>query len=355
MSTEFNRFETSKRGYDPKAVERELKALNSELVRLREQYADTAEELKETRSNLEQAQRKLDSTAAPNFASLGAEAAELLIRAENSARELEEAASSQAAAVLEEANHQAAKLVEIAEQQYQEQMGAAERRAARQVAAAKHEAELLTANSRSEAKERIQSAELEVARIRGQAATEVAAIKTTAKREVEKVKAELASKVASQEYATLDKLGIENAAKELAVAELEAQLATRRKKAEEEYLDLHNQAVAETQGYLESAKKDLSSLKKTISTIRLEIQALEMEASQAQGRILQEARKQAEAIAHKADLEAAETLSLARQKALETEKASKVRVSEIENKVKSSELYLRKLRSLLSTTDQLED
>ena len=86
MSTEFNRFQASKRGYDPEAVERELKALNSELVRLREQYADTAEELKETRSNLEQTQRKLVSTTAPNFASLGAEAAELLIRAENSAR-----------------------------------------------------------------------------------------------------------------------------------------------------------------------------------------------------------------------------------------------------------------------------
>ena len=355
MSIDFSRFETSKRGYDPAAVEKELKSLEAELIRVREQFAETSEELKTTKASLEQAEQKLASTEAPNFSSLGAEAAELLIRAENSAREIEWAAGSKANELVEEADLKAKQLLESAELQYQDQLGAAERRAARQIAAAKHEAELLTATSKTEAKNKIQEAELEVARLRGQAATEIAALRTTAKREIEALKADLKAKIAAQEFLNLDELGIDQAAKDLAVSQLEAQLGARRKAAEEEYLELHNLAVAETQAYLDSAKTDLEKLKQTIMTIRLEVQALEMEATQAQSRIIREARSKAEAIAHKADLEAAETLAEARNKAAQVELESQERVKGIENRVKSSELYLEKLRSLLEDTEGLEN
>jgi len=355
LPTDFNRFKIAKKGYDPEVVERELNALNSELVRLKEQLALNSEELKGSQAQLSKSEFKLAGTTAPNFSSLGSEAAELLIGAETSARELERAAAATADELIESASAESKRLANNAERLYQEQLSAAERRADRRIAGAKHDAELLTAKAKTEAKDKLRDVELEVARLRGQAATEVAALKTTARREVEAKKAELDAKVAAQELINLQELGIEQAAKDLALADLESKFKTRRRVAEKEYLEKHNEAVRQTEAYLESAKTDLTELKKTIGTIRLEIQALEMEAGQAQGRILAEARSQAEALVHKADLESTEIKAEALQHIAELEKASSDRMKEFENRVRSSELYLKNLRSLVNDTDSPEE
>jgi cell division septum initiation protein DivIVA len=351
LSTDFNRFEIAKRGYDPESVERELNALNSELVRVKEQAAENSEELQRTSLQLKQSEAKLAATHAPNFSSLGSEAAELLIGAENTAREIESAAAATAEELIESTIQEAKRIEQNAETVYQDQMTAAERRVARRIAGAKHDAELLIVKAKTEAKDKLRDAELEVARLRGQAATEVAALKTTARREVEAKKAELDAKIAAQEFMNLNELGIKQAAKDLALASLESKIKTRRRTAEKEYLEKHNEAVHQTQAYLESAKTDLTDLKKTISTIRLEVQALEMEAGQAQGRILAEARSQAEAIVHQADLEATDIKTEGLARIAKVEKASKARMKEFENRVRSSELYLENLRSLVNNTD----
>jgi len=355
LPTDFNRFDKAKRGYDPESVERELNALNSELVRVKEQAAENSEELQRTTVQLAQSEAKLAASNAPNFSSLGSEAAELLIRAETTARELEGAAATTADRLIESATEEASLLAVNSEKLYQDQISAAERRAARRIAGAKHDAELLIAKAKTEAKDKLRDVELEVARLRGQAATEVASLKTTARREVEAKKAELDAKIAAQEFLNLDSLGIKQAAKDLALADLESKLKTRRRLAEKGYLEKHNDAVHQTEAYLESAKVDLTDLKKTIATIRLEIQALEMEAGQAQGRILADARSQGEAIVHKADLEATEIKTEALARIGKLEKASKVRMKEFENRVRSSELYLENLRSLLHNTDSPEE
>jgi cell division septum initiation protein DivIVA len=355
LPTDHNRFETAKRGYDPEAVERELNALNSELVRVKEQATENAEALQRTLAQLAQSEAKLSGTIAPSFSSLGAEAAELLIRAETTAREIESAAAVTSEELIESATQEAKRIEQNAENVYQDQITAAERRAARRIAGAKHDAELLIMKATTDAKDKVRDAELEVARMRGQAATEVAALKTTAKREVEAKKAELDAKIAGQEVLNLDQLGIEQAAKDLALADLESKFKTRRRVAEKEYLEKHNEAVHQTETYLESAKVDLTDLKKTISTIRLEIQALEMEAGQAQSRILAEARSQAEAIVHASDLEATEINAKALESIAELEKASELRMKKIENRVRSGELYLKNLRSLVTNTDSPEE
>jgi cell division septum initiation protein DivIVA len=355
LPTDFNRFETSKRGYDPKAVERELNDLNSELVRVKEQAAENSEALKRALAQLAQSEAKLIGTTAPSFASLGAEAADLLIRAETAAREIESAAAETAQELIESATQEAKRIAQNAEDVYQDQITAAERRVARRIAGAKHDAELLIMKASTEAKDKLRDIELEVARMRGQAATEVAALKTTARREVEAKKAELDAKIAGQELLNLEELGIEQAAKDLAIADLESKFKTRRRVAEKEYLEKHNEAVHQTESYLESAKTDLTELKKTISTIRLEIQALEMEAGLAQSRILAEARSKAEAIVHAADLEATEIKAKALESIAELEKASELNMKNIENRVSSGEFYLKNLRSLVSNTDSPEE
>ncbi|MDG2497664.1 MAG: hypothetical protein P8M68_05750 [Aquiluna sp.] len=355
MPTEFSRFETSRRGYDPKAVDKEINALNSELVRLREQVQESAEALREATSERETLTSQLAASKAPNFASLGSEAADLLVRAETTARELEEAASTRADEIIELATNESEATRLSAEALYQEQSAAAERRAARTIASAKHEAELLIAKSKAEARDKIRDTELEVARLRGQAATEVAAMKTTARREVEAKKAELDGKIAAQSLMSLEELGIENAAKEHALAALESKLKTRRRAGEKEYLEKHNEAVRQTEEYLALAKKDLTELKKTISTVRLEIQALEMDAGQAQTRILSEARATAEALTHQSELEANEIKRSAEKQAAETAKLALLRAKEYENRVRSSEIYLKNLRTLVNKHEPMED
>ena len=355
MPSDFNRFETSKRGYDPEAVERELNALNSELVRVKEQAAENSEALQSALAQLAQSEAKLIGTMAPSFSSLGAEAADLLIRAETTAREIESAAAETAQELIESATQEAKRIAQNAEDVYQDQITAAERRVARRIAGAKHDAELLLMKATTEAKDKLRDTELEVARMRGQAATEVAALKTTARREVEAKKAELDAKIAGQELLNLEQLGIEQAAKDLAIADLESKFKTRRRVAEKEYLEKHNEAVHQTERYLESAKSDLAELKKTISTIRLEIQALEMEAGQAQSRILADSRIKAEAIVHAADIEATEINAKALESIAELEKASELNMKNIENRVRSGELYLKNLRSLVTNTDSPEE
>ena len=355
MPTDFNRFETSKRGYDPETVERELNALNSELVRVKEQAAQNSEALQRALSQLAQSEAKMIGTIAPSFSSLGAEAADLLIRAETTAREIESAAAETAQELIESATQEAKRIAQNAEAVYQDQITATERRVARRIAGAKHDAELLIMKATTEAKDKLRDIELEVARMRGQAATEVAALKTTARREVEAKKAELDAKIAGQELLNLEQLGIEQAAKDLAIADLESKFKTRRRVAEKEYLEKHNEAVHQTESYLESAKTDLTELKKTISTIRLEIQALEMEAGLAQSRILADSRSKAEAIVHAADLEATDINAKALKSIAELEKASELNMKNIENRVRSGELYLKNLRSLVTNTDSLEE
>ena len=355
MPTDFNRFEKSKRGYDPEAVERELNSLNSELVRVKEQAAKNSEALQRAIAQLAKSEAKLMGTIAPSFSSLGAEAAELLIKAETTAREIEGAAAETAQELIQSATLEAKRIAQNAEDVYQDQTTASERRVARRIAGAKHDAELLIMQATTDAKDKLRAVELEVARMRGQAATEVAALKTTARREVEAKKAELDAKIAGQEFLNLDQLGIQQAAKDLAIADLETKFKTRRRAAEKEYLEKHNEAVRQTESYLESAKADLTDLKKTISTIRLEIQALEMEAGQAQSRILADARSQAEAIVHSADIEASEINAKALESIAELEKASELNMKNIENRVRSGELYLKNLRSLVTNTDSPEE
>lgn len=355
MPTEFSRFETSRRGYDPKAVDKEINALNAELVRLREQLHESGDALQQTTSELEALQSKLSASSSPNFASLGSEAADLLVRAETTARELEDAAARRAEEIIEAASVHADQQRNAADAYYQDQSSAAERRAARTIASAKHEAELLIAKSKTEAKDKLRDTELEVARLRGQAATEIASMKTTARREVEAKKAELDSKIAAQELMRLEELGIEEAAKRHALAALESQLMARRRAGEKDYLEKHNEAVRQTEEYLALAKADLTELKKTISTVRLEIQALEMDAGQAQTRILSEARATAEALIHQSELEASQIRSDAEKNAAETEKLALIRFKEYENRVRSSEIYLKNLRTLVNKFEPTED
>ena len=355
MAPNYNRFETTRRGYDPALVEKELVALNSELVRLQNQNQDLTQQLKQTRLQLSQAEAQLKATAEPNFSALGSKAAELLATAESISLELRQANELELQELRITAADELAELRQKAEGDYQEQLDAATRRSARAIATAKHEAELMVAQAKEEAAAMLKAAEREVAKLRGHTATEVAAIRTSAVREIELKKAEAQKEIAQLRFLLAEEFGGDERASELAVSKLEAQLAERVRANEAEVLEKHAEAARQTQAYLESAKRDLDELQQAAALLRLEIQALELDAGRTQANLIREAREKAEAIVHSAELEAS-ALKLEAQKRLNAEeKQAKLALKKIENRVASSEIYLENLRSVVAKEVSSED
>ena len=196
------------------------------------------------------------------------------------------------------------------------------------------------------------AAEVEAGRLRGQVATEIAAMRTTAKRELEARQQELEARFASKEYLLSADISVEEKVREKLLAELEAQIAQRRKEAEAEYLAKHNEAVQQTQQYLESAQKDITDLKQAAKTLRLEVETLELETSKTQSRMLTEAREKAEALVRSAELEAVAMGSKAQAEAAELVRNAKAELAELENKVLSSKTYLENLRSVVADLEK---
>jgi hypothetical protein len=177
-------------------------------------------------------------------------------------------------------------------------------------------------------------------------------MRTTAKRELEARQQELEARFASKEYLLSSDISVEDKVREKLVAELEAQIAQRRKEAEAEYLAKHNEAVLQTQQYLESAQKDITDLKQAAKTLRLEVETLELETSKTQSRMLTEAREKAEALVRSAELEAVATGSSAQAEAAELVRNAKAELAELENKVLSSKTYLENLRSVVADLEK---
>jgi hypothetical protein len=355
LAPNYNRFETTRRGYDPALVEKELVALNSELVRLQNQNQDLSQQLKQTRLQLAQAETQLQGTSEPNFSALGSKAAQLLASAESLASELRQAAEIEVETLRLTAANELSELREKAELDYKDQLEAATRRSARAIATAKHEAELLLAQAKEQSQAMLKEAEREVAKIRGHAATEVAAIRTAAIRETELMQAEARKDLAQQRYLLAEEFGDQEKAQELAISKLEAQLAERIRANEAEILEKHSEAARQTQGYLDSAKRDLDELQQAAALLRLELQTLELNAGRTQATLIQEARDKAEAIVHAAEMEAS-AMRLELQKSVnEQEMKAMLALKKIENRVASSEIYLENLRSVVSKEVSPED
>lgn len=347
MASEYTRFQTARRGYEPAAVERELISINSELVRLQSANADLAAALKQTRQQLSHAETELAASRAPNYSTLGSKAADLLITAESIALELSQQTGLELEAQRLSTANELAELAAKAEASYQEQLAAATRRSARAMATAKHEADLLIAQATEKAQAITREVEREAAKVRGRAATEVAAIRSSAVREIELRRAEAEKEIAQQRYLLAESFGDQERAEQLATSKLEAALSERNRQAEAEFTQKHGEAVRQTEQYLASAKHDLSELQQSIALSRLEIQALEMDAGNTQAKLIQDARDRAEALLHAAELEATE-LKLAAQKDIaKSQKDAKIALKVIENRVAASDIYLKNLRSVV--------
>lgn len=348
-----SRFELVRRGYDTAPVDREIRSLNQEINRLQEQNLELAEQIRSLSHKLEQAEQEISLRTQPSYSALGTKAATILSTAEELAIELSERAESQARELIAQTEQQLAERVSEAEQRYQELLSTSERRSSRRISEAEAEAKQIIAQSEARAKQVILEVEAEAARLRGQVATEIASQRVTAQRELELRRAELEAEVASKLLLAAE--DPEQKARVNVLAELEAQIALRRKDAEAEYTEKHQDAVRQTQQYLESAQADITKLKLAARTIRLEVETLELEATKTQTRMLQDARNRAEALVHAAELEAVALSDQAQTQANDLVRNARAELANLQNAVLSSKTYLKNLRSVVAEIQNLED
>jgi cell division septum initiation protein DivIVA len=350
-----SRFELVRRGYDPQAVDREIKLIGAEIVRLQETSSELAEQLKVLNQKLSEAEQEIGLRAQPSYSALGTKAANLLSTAEEIAIKLTQDAKEQADELIARTESQVSERVTDLEQRYEEQLASAERRSSRRISAANLEAEHILKQAQAKAEQLILEAIAEAGRVRGQVATEIASMRSTARRELEQRKTELESQFAAGKFLLATEIPVDQRAKELALAELEAQISQRRKDAESEYLEKHQEAVRQTQQFLESAHNDIAELKTVAVKLRLEVQTLEMETSKTQARMLQDARDRAEALVHSAELEAVAISSAAQEEATRLVRNAKAELAGLENAVLSSKTYLKNLGKVVSGLRDLED
>jgi len=348
-----SRFELVRRGYDPSGVDRELRSLNLEINRLQEQNIELTKKLDDAKSQLEHVEHELSLRTQTSYSALGSKAASLLASAEQQAIELVADAKLEAQEIADRVESELEVKAAEAEQKYQEMLESSEKRSARRIAEAEAEAKSIVAAAEARAKQTLLEVEAEAARLRGQVATDVASMRVSATRELELRRAELEAEFASRLLNATDDPN--DAARERVTLELEAQLALRRKDAETEYQEKHQEAVRQTQQYLDSAQKDITDLKLAARTLRLEVETLELEATKTQTRMLKEARDQAEALVHAAELEALQTAEAARSEASELVRDAKSDLAVLQNAVESSKTYLENLRSVVAELERFED
>jgi hypothetical protein len=351
LAQEFNRFELVRKGYDPAMVEREINEINSELVRLKELAAESEIELKNALDSLESAQLTVSQTENPNFAALGSKAAMILSSAQLIATELEQNSQIAAQQITKRAELASMEMGDQAESDYEATIIEANRRATRILNIAESEARQLVEHAAKDAQSLTRANEIQNAQARGLAATEVAALRATTKREMDLLSAKLEAEHAAKVNLITNDLDIQGKLNQKQQAKLDAALAARRLDAEQEYQTKHQQAVATTQGYLESAIADLSGLNQSITGLRLEIETLELQAASTQRTILQEARDQAEALMHSAQIESRNLTQLAKLNARDIELKAEQNIAVLQNQTAAIETYLENLRNLV--TEQL--
>lgn len=352
MAQEFNRFDLVRKGYDPLLVEREINAINAELVRLTELLSTAQIDLKEAQANLLEAQQIVAQTKTPNFLALGSRAAAILANAQLIATELEQESRASAIQIMAQAELSAAELGNQAEANYEATALESHRRASRIISVAEAEARQIIELAAIEALSLTRATEIQNSQARGLAATEVAALKSTTRRELELRRVELEADHLAKVNLITDQMDIPGKLKQRQLASLEAALASRRLSAEQDYQSKHQEAVATTEGYLQSAINDLGSLTQSSADLRLEIETLELQASKTQRTILQEARDKAEALIHAAEVESRSLTQLARSNAKNSELAAQENLTMLQNQAGAIETYLENLRNLV--TEQLD-
>ena len=357
---EQNDFPIVMRGYAREAVLEAIRDLEREILRLNAQNTQLSSEVREARNQIGDLTQQLGKIAAPNYATVGASAAEILSLAEEQAKRIIADAHNERARQLKALEAETEDIRGEAKGYYDSLVAEAQRRGERLLTGAKVEADEILNQSRAQAAGMIDEATREAAAIRGAISTEVAKMRATAKREIEtrrtSFERELAERRMILERELTRELDPELAARlvtEEARINLDLELSARRAEAEQDYLAKHQEAVAATQKYLNEANEQLRTAMLRANTARLEAETLEAAAKSINKRTREEAKAKADAIIVAAEAEARAIIAASHDAA--AEKAAKLaeQVANLERERDAIQTYLDNLTSVVSRAQRM--
>ncbi len=354
MSQANSRFDSSVRGYDKDQVDSELKRLNAEIVRLSSRNQEIVAELKELKVAHEDALERLSFMQRPDYSSLGAQASRILSDAEQIATNLVSEKNAELEDRQQSLEEELQQRREQLEAEYTKTIKDAEKRAKAWTQSSQLEATEVLERAKEHALGIVKEAEKEAGRLRGQAATEVAGMRMRAKRELALQKAELDQELANLKLSELEKLSPKDAEQlvgKTKLAEIEKLIADQNKNAEANFKQKADEAMHEAQEFVASAQQNVNDLLATKKRLLFEIETLEMAAVTENQKQVEIAREKAEAIVHKAELQAAEIEASANEKFRRTEKEQAAKLRKLTQQSDSIEQYIYSLKQKLSEID----
>jgi DivIVA domain-containing protein len=305
------------RGYDPDEVDRFVQKLRRELLVAKTSLDDQAARITELEANLEAHAQELEQLGRPTFAGLGSklestlriaeeQSARLVAQAETDAHNIRLAATREAEALVAEATEKLRSAADEAQTLVTD--GAERGRVAYETALSEATRDADAVRS---------AAENEATVIRGEGATEIAQVRATARHEVEALKAKAEREAAELRLVLVSNPpeGVEVNDEILRILQLDVTVATNIDEMESEILARHQEAVAQTDKYLEAAQAQITQaesllLEAEIRSKRL-VSSTEEEVAQRQA----EATERINALVTDATTRATDTLAEAENRA----------------------------------------
>lgn len=311
MAADETDFPLVMRGYDRGLVDDSIRDFRKELINLTNLNSQLASELRDAQNRLIELENVATEAKSPSYAGVGAKAAQILSTAEELALRLVVDAETERQGVLSTINAEVEQQKADGQEYYEELVAEAQRRSERIINAAKADYDETLAKANFEAKRIVEEATREAGAIRGAISTEVARMRASSKREIEVQQSSSNRDLAERRLIMERQLtqAIDETLKTALVSEqaridLDLELTARRAEAEATYQRKYQEAVAQTQRYLDDANAQLSNALARLATSRLEAETLEAAARSINKASIEEARIRSEQVIVTAEAEA---------------------------------------------------
>lgn len=354
MAADETDFPIVMRGYDRGLVDDSIKDFRKELINLTNLNSQLAAELRQAQNRLIELETDASEAKSPSYAGVGAKAAQILSTAEELALRLVVDAETERAGVLSVINAEVEQLKVDGQEYYDELVAEAQRRSERIINSAKADYDETLAKARYEAERIIEEATREAGAIRGAISTEVARMRASSKREIEVRESASARELAERRLimerqltAPLTEALATALLSERARIDLDLELTARRAEAEATYQMKYQEAVAQTQKYLDDANSQLSTALTKLSAARLEAETLEAAAKSINKSAVEAARTRAEEIILAAESEARSILAATQVKVTNRVHIMESAERKLANERDSIMVYLNNLKQVI--------
>lgn len=354
MAADETEFPVVMRGYDRGLVDDAIRDFRKELINLTGLNTQLVSELREAQNRLIELENEAQEASSPSYAGVGAKAAQILSTAEELALRLVVDAEAERDGILASVSAEVEQQKGDGQEYYDQLVAEAQRRSERVMNAAKSDYDEAMAKARLEGERIIEEAIREAGNIRGAISTEVARMRATSKRELE-VKESAAARDLAERRLIVERQLTQPVTEVLTGAllgeqariDLDLELTARRAEAELIYQKKYQEAVAQTQRYLDDANAQLSNALIRVSAAKLEAETLEAAAKSINKATIEAARTRAEEIIVAAESESRAILASTQTKVTQRLHQLESAERKLSNERDSIMVYLNNLKQVI--------